>query len=129
MSEHDFELDPNPIITQETEKPSTTSTGELLQSVAKSDLTFEYQQIQEYKGKISSSQEATRAKIAWTFTQIFLLIVMVALVLPTIVKIGFPQIFTDPIETTKTLLTLVASVLAGPFGFIVGFYFKQDQNT
>lgn len=79
-------------------------------------------------GQISISQEATRAKIAWTFTQVFLLIVIIALVLPSVVKIGFPDIIPDAVETTKTLITLIASVLAGPFGFIVGFYFKQERE-
>ena len=78
--------------------------------------------------QISSSQEATRAKIAWVFTQIFLLLVIIALVLPTIISIGFPGTFDTPVETTKELVTLIASVLAGPFGFIVGFYFKEREQ-
>ena len=78
--------------------------------------------------QISVSQEATRSKIAWTFTQIFLLLVVIALVLPTVINIGFPGTFGSPLETTKELVTLIASVLAGPFGFIVGFYFKEREG-
>ena len=77
---------------------------------------------------ISRSQEQTRARIAWVFTQIFLLVVVITLVLPTVVNIGFPRTFADPVETSKTLLTTMASVLAGPFGFIVGFYFKKGEG-
>ncbi len=78
---------------------------------------------------IPISQEATRAKIAWGFTQIFLLIVIIALILPTIISIAFPEVIENPITTSKELITLVASVLAGPFGFIVGFYFKERENV
>ena len=77
---------------------------------------------------ISGSQEKTRAKIAWTFTQIFLLLVIIALLLPILINIGFPKTFADPVETAKSLLTVISSVLAGPFGFIVGFYFKQNNE-
>lgn len=77
---------------------------------------------------IPVSQEATRAKIAWVFTQIFLLLVTTALILPTIISIGFPGTFDTPVATTKELVTLIASVLAGPFGFIVGFYFKEREG-
>lgn len=129
MNEHDFELDlakpttilPSPKIT------SAPDTDANLDNILVSNLTAD--QIPPYKANISTSQEATRAKIAWTFTQLFLLIVICALILPTVLKIGFPQVINDPVETTKTLVTLVASVLAGPFGFIVGFYFKQDREN
>lgn len=78
--------------------------------------------------KLLASQEATRAKIAWTFTQIFLLLITITLIAPSALSIGFPQLVKDPLEATKTLLTVVASILAGPFGFIVGFYFKEVQE-
>lgn len=119
----DFELDtppPNPTI----ESPSleVTMGSTPLKTAADEDKLFYH------TSKISVSQEATRAKIALTFTQIFLLIVIIALVLPTVIKIGFPDIIPDATETTKSLITLIASVLAGPFGFIVGFYFKQERE-
>jgi hypothetical protein len=125
MSDDDFELDSQPTISKPTTVAPDIAAAFLPQSEPL-DLTTSRQQLNQIS--IPTSQEATRAKIAWTFTQLFLLIVIISLVLPTIIKIGFPEVIGDPIETTKTLLTLVASVLAGPFGFIVGFYFKQDTQ-
>lgn len=77
---------------------------------------------------ISASQEGTRARIALLFSQSFLLFIVFALAMPLIIHLVNPQVFADPIESSKSLLTAVASVLAGPFGFIVGFYFKQNSN-
>jgi hypothetical protein len=37
--------------------------------------------------------------------------------------------FPNPMETAKDLITTTASILSGPFGFIVGFYFKQNLNN
>lgn len=78
---------------------------------------------------ISISQEETRAKIAWTFTCFFLVVIILALTFPFIANIFIPKYFADPIEAAKSLLTVLASILAGPFGFIVGFYFKQNTNN
>lgn len=123
----DYELDTLP--PAETTAPPVYPTGKPIETVV---TTFEpapeEKILLDTSGQISVSQEATRAKIALTFTQIFLLIVIIALVLPTFIKIGFPDIIPDATETTKALITLIASVLAGPFGFIVGFYFKQERE-
>lgn len=77
---------------------------------------------------ISASQEETRAKIAWTFTQIFLFLVGLGVISPLVVSIVSPEIFPDPVEISKGLLMTISSILAGPFGFIVGFYFKQENG-
>lgn len=78
---------------------------------------------------IPVSQEETRAKIALYFTFIFLFLISVALFLPFVANAMSPGAFVDPIESAKNLVTILASVLAGPFGFIVGFYFKQENNN
>lgn len=74
---------------------------------------------------ITASQEETRARIAWLFTTVFLSMIGAAFALPAVTNIIAPRTFVNPLETTKELVTLLASILAGPFGFIVGFYFKK----
>ena len=130
MTDDDFELDTPPApIDVVTKIESTPDLTAVVPVVSKSRVLESSAENQfDERQSIPASQEITRAKIALTFTQIFLLIVIAALILPTVVKIGFPETISDPIETTKTLITLLASVLAGPFGFIVGFYFKQGQE-
>lgn len=128
------ELDKKPIAVDNLLSPSDdTATFDLHEaetSINKDSINFSgvEEQTDTDISSISRSQEQTRARIAWVFTQIFLLLVVMTLVLPTVVAIGFPHIFSDPIETSKTLLTTMASVLAGPFGFIVGFYFKKGES-
>lgn len=77
---------------------------------------------------VTASQEETRARIALYFTRAFLVLVGIALSAPFVLNFGFPQIVPQPLQASKELVTILASVLAGPFGFIVGFYFKQNQD-
>ena len=77
---------------------------------------------------ITEAQEQTRAKIALYFTYVFLFLFSLSLLGPAIVNLFKPGTFSDPIESGKNLVTILTSVLAGPFGFIVGFYFKQQDN-
>ncbi len=74
------------------------------------------------------SQEHTRAKIALYFTYVFLFLVATSMLAPLLINIIWPHTFNDPIESGKNLVTVLSSILAGPFGFIVGFYFKQENN-
>jgi hypothetical protein len=77
---------------------------------------------------VTASQEGTRAKIALYFTYFFLSAIALALVMPFVAALVMPPgTVPDPIETSKNMVALVSSVLAGPFGFIVGFYFKQSS--
>ncbi len=78
---------------------------------------------------LSKAQEDTRAKIALTFTHSFLIIIAVCLFLPFILKAVSESIFPSPMDAAKDLITTTASVLSGPFGFIVGFYFKQTNKN
>lgn len=77
---------------------------------------------------VSVAQEETRAKIALHFTNFFLTLVAASLVIPFILNLLVPVKFDSPIENAKELITVLSSVLAGPFGFIVGFYFKQNDS-
>ncbi len=77
---------------------------------------------------IAESQESTRSTIAWTFTIFYLTLIFLALITPFIINLAAPQTFANPIKDSQTLATGIASLLSGPFGFIVGFYFKQNDN-
>lgn len=74
-------------------------------------------------------QEQTRSKIAVLFTKMFLALVGITILLPFIINLVVPETFVDPLSDAKELVTVLASVLAGPFGFIVGFYFKQAEGN
>jgi len=78
---------------------------------------------------ISKAQEDTRAKIATLFTQYFLTIITFCLIIPYIFNALNQKAFKNPIEDAKGLVTVLSSVLSGPFGFIVGFYFKQNTKS
>lgn len=134
MDTHENELNPSPPVTvpgrqdtelptpvfEEVNTPETDAFKEVDVSGAQADLTQSLQ--------ISQSQEKTRAQIALFFTQVFLTLVTIAFVLPTVLYMIAPNTLTNPVEFTKDLVTTIASILAGPFGFIVGFYFKKDSN-
>lgn len=77
---------------------------------------------------ITSSQESTRAKIALYFTYFFSVAMMLAFIGPFLVALLNPGLVMSPLEVSKSLVTEIASVLAGPVGFIVGFYFKQTTS-
>ncbi len=129
MPDDDYELDATPIPANEN-IPNPASIPLIASATIDSNILTNESNVNANSTNIVQSQELTRSKIAREFTQMFLLIVTATLILPTAVKIGFPDLFGDPITITKELVTLVASVLAGPFGFIVGFYFKErDQNN
>ena len=78
---------------------------------------------------IKVSQENTRSNIAWTFTIFFLAIVLANSFIPFIANVIRPDSVTNPLETSRELTTMIASILGGPFGFIVGFYFKQNSDN
>lgn len=77
---------------------------------------------------VTAAQEGTRAKIALFFTQMFLLLVVASLLAPFVFYLIAPETAPQPLASSKELVTIMASVLGGPFGFIVGFYFKQNQG-
>jgi len=78
---------------------------------------------------VVASQESTRAQIALLYTYFFLMIVFLGIIGPFVVTAVAPNIVSDPLKTAKELVTVIASILGGSFGFIVGFYFKNDENS
>ena len=123
---NDNELDTPPanVVFQQ---PSPTSTPASTPDTS----TYDIQQVSldpAQLGNVASSQEGTRARIAWTFTVIFLTLIVIAVLGPFGLYFLQAPGMQNPVEVSKELITIVSSVLAGPFGFIVGFYFKQSLN-
>ena len=87
-----------------------------------------YQAPTDEKRVRQESQEDTQAKIARYFTIGFLVIVVLSILIPFVVSLANPGLTGNPLESSKELILVVASVLAGPFGFIIGFYFKQKES-
>ncbi len=77
---------------------------------------------------VVKAQEDTRGRIAIIFTIAFLIIIIFCIFIPFISHWINPQTFPDPVESAKNLMTAAASVLSAPFGFIVGFYYKQNAT-
>jgi hypothetical protein len=125
MDSHKDTLDPSP---RKPEDQTTSSESENVFDFGNTEETLDITKNTE-TFDVTASQEATRARIALLFTQSFLLLVVFALATPFVLTLAAPESFPDPIESAKTLVTLLASVLAGPFGFIVGFYFKQNSQS
>lgn len=128
MSEHDYELDPAPNeIYSSTTSESSSSIPPVIDV---RNMDMEPIKVEDEVGdfNVKASQEGTRARIALNFTNIFLLLVALSILAPFIVYLFLPQNFSQPLESAKELVTILASVLAGPFGFIVGFYFKQNTD-
>ncbi len=85
-------------------------------------------QLDEQPLNVAASQENTRAGIAWTFTIVFLALVFSCIIGPFIINALFPGNIDNPLEVAKQLSTNIGSILGGPFGFIMGFYFKQKED-
>ncbi|NJB69929.1 hypothetical protein GGR42_000391 [Saonia flava] len=67
-------------------------------------------------------REKNRGVLAMVFVVLFFCVIFVTFI------IGYA---TDDFETNdyKDLLTTVSSILSGPLGFIIGFYFKERQDS
>ena len=67
-------------------------------------------------------REKNRGVLAMVFVVLFFCVIFVTFI------IGYS---TDGFETNdyKDLLTTVSSILSGPLGFIIGFYFKERQDS
>ena len=121
-NDHDNELDSPPIeiySKSETDMPTIDIVTDIRElNVEEAKKGFD----------VSQSQEGTRAKIALNFTYFFLFLVAISIIVPFLLYGLSPEKFSQPIDNAKELVTILASVLAGPFGFIVGFYFKQDTD-
>ncbi len=112
MDNNDNALDPQPVSA----------------SIEPINISQPVEDIKNISQDLEHSQESTRAKIALMFTKFFLIIIAIAFIGPFIMALIDPNLFSNPADTSKNLITETAAVLAGPFGFIVGFYFKQGNT-
>jgi len=73
------------------------------------------------KQSAGEKREKNRGVLAMVFVVLFFCVIFVTFI------IGYS---TDGFETNdyKDLLTTVSSILSGPLGFIIGFYFKERQE-
>lgn len=70
-------------------------------------------------------KDETRAMIAKTFTCGFFIIVAIILVGIPIYNLYAPS---QNVMDVKDMLIAVSSVIGGPFGFVVGYYFKGSEE-
>ena len=128
MEDHDV-IDKKPTTKPDINFSSPTSSLDMPVDTSKTTIMTEPVDISFATSNIdllSKAQEDTRAKIAVTFTQSFLVIIGLCLFFPFLLKAVNMEIVANPMETTKDLITTISSILSGPFGFLVGFYFKQS---
>lgn len=73
------------------------------------------------KQSADAKREKNRGFLAMVFVILFFCVIFVTFL------IGY---HTDnfKIDDYKDLLTTVSSILSGPLGFIIGFYFKEKQS-
>lgn len=70
------------------------------------------------KRALEEKREDTRSSIAQWYVLGFLTIIAASMLIG-LFKIG-------DVETTVDLMIGISSILSGPLGFIIGFYFKKD---
>lgn len=73
------------------------------------------------KPKVQDKREKNRGILAMVFVILFFCVIFVTFV------IGF-NTANFGTDDYKDLLTTVSSILSGPLGFIIGFYFKEKQS-
>jgi hypothetical protein len=134
LADNDLDLDPTvPVSTTDTPTPATSPLPSPDTTINPSvpggsvDLNIGSQSVL-FSSAISESQEQTRARIAMTFTQVFLMLIIASFIIPIAIFLANPTLISDPVDTIKELTTTIASILAGPFGFVVGFYFKKNTD-
>ena len=68
----------------------------------------------------AEKREDTRSRIALYYVLGFLFSILICFVIA-----GFQKL---TVSDTRDLIVSVSSVLSGPLGFIIGFYFKTSNN-
>ncbi len=71
---------------------------------------------------VDEKREQSRGTLAMVFVILFFCVIFISFL------IGY---FTEDfgIQEYKDLLTTVSSILSGPLGFIIGFYFKEKYTS
>lgn len=74
------------------------------------------------KSSVDEKREQNRGTLAMVFVILFFCVIFVTFI------IGYTTDNFD-IQNYKDLLTTVSSILSGPLGFIIGFYFKEKYDA
>ncbi|WP_343486920.1 hypothetical protein [Allomuricauda sp. d1] len=74
------------------------------------------------KSTVDEKREKNRGALAFVFVILFFCVIFVTMIIGYTTE-GFA------VEDYKDLLTTVSSILSGPLGFIIGFYFKEKYNS
>lgn len=108
-------MKPNPE-TDEKELSFEKLLEELVDKTDKPESNFDYRR----------HEDETRSKIACIFTRAFFWIIALALILIPLYNWIIPS-GTEALNLKDTLLVL-SSIMGGPFGFVVGYYFKGSEK-
>jgi hypothetical protein len=73
-------------------------------------------------------KDETRAMIAKTFTCGFFIIIAIIIIGVPTYNISIQATQPDQMLNVKDMLITVSSVIGGPFGFVVGYYFKGSEE-
>ncbi len=90
----------------------------------------EEQDLKEYNP--IEQRDITRSKIANLFVWGFLILIVVFFFVSLLYNIAILSFFPekeDLILVPKDMILLVTSIIGTPLGFVVGYYFKQSENT
>lgn len=74
------------------------------------------------KSSVDEKRERNRGTLAMVFVILFFCVIFVTFI------IGYTTEEFN-IQDYKDLLTTVSSILSGPLGFIIGFYFKEKYSA
>ncbi len=86
------------------------------------DLNARVHKVLVEKLSVDEKRERNRGTLAMVFVILFFCVIFVTFI------IGYST--TDfGIQDYKDLLTTVSSILSGPLGFIIGFYFKEKYAS
>lgn len=69
-------------------------------------------------------KDETRSKIALIFTRSYFILIFITLVGIPFYNVFYPTLALD----IKDTLLVVSSIIGGPFGFVVGYYFKGSES-
>ncbi|MEK6154109.1 hypothetical protein WIW50_12640 [Flavobacteriaceae bacterium 3-367] len=93
-----------------------------MESNVLTDLSERIHKVTVEKSTVDEKRERNRGTLAMVFVILFFCVIFVTFI------IGYTT-EDFQIQDYKDLLTTVSSILSGPLGFIIGFYFKEKYAT
>lgn len=93
-----------------------------MESNVLTDLSERIHKVTVEKSTVDEKRERNRGTLAMVFVILFFCVIFVTFI------IGYTT-EEFQIQDYKDLLTTVSSILSGPLGFIIGFYFKEKYAT